>query len=300
MRLFTKPFTYHFTMLLLAVLSWQCRKDHPVANPPRPPDKQEVVVSIYLNGVPRDSLVYNSLGQVIEKWDYTKTYHHWQNYTRYTYNANGYITGAGYFSELRANIRDLTQTDSVVWLAGKMVIYSVMYRAYGVEMSGRDTSFYQLNAQQQINLAGTRDTIRHLGAIVLKSLMFLQYDFKENDISRLQDINYFLVLNSPEVKKKLQYDMEYGPYTNPLFRVVARNPLLLRSLAGEVFPLPRNAMYPFLGSEHYVSFLRYTHNDAAPLSSAATYTMLGNGYAQTQEFKEMNLLFEYHYKTLAP
>lgn len=116
-------------LLLITAPGCQCKKDNTITPPPQPepPKDTYLVTSIRVNNVPKDSLVYNDLHQVTERWDYNPSYRIWQNYVAYTYQPDGYVAIAKYYNENDNTIKSLSRRDSLVWKPMQLIAYTTYY-----------------------------------------------------------------------------------------------------------------------------------------------------------------------------
>jgi hypothetical protein len=282
----------------------QCKKDTTRPNRPEEiPKDSHLVTVIKVNNVPKDSLVYNDQQQVTERWDYNTTYRMWQNYITYKYNADGYVTMVKYYNENDNTYKSLSQQDSLIWTSGILITYITRYREMGAEISGYDTSRLKLNSNKQLTLLGTKDTLLLPlpGPLPSKLVNYAEYQYDGNNIRSFTNMSYNITANDP-VSATLytdSYAMEYNQVRNPLYKLGAKNPYLFRTLIGDNFPDLTNKYFPFLGSEHYVTNIKYK-SEAIPFTNVSvTYKMLdGSNYAQTQTFAGLNMVIGYSYKTV--
>jgi hypothetical protein len=297
-----KSVLYYATVLsLLLAPACQCKKETTApGKPPEIPRDSHLVTAIRINNVPKDSLVYNDQQQVTERWDYNTTYRIWQNYTTYQYNKDGFVTSAAYYNENDNTLKSLSQRDSIVWTPGKLIIYSTNYRELGTEISGYDTTRMELNNSQQLTLLGSRDTLL-LDFPPSKGLFYTDYQYDGNNIRQYTDMSYIIIVADPSsgILYMDRFEMEYNQVRNPLYKLVAKNPLLFRQLIGDQYQLSIKYFYPFLGSERYVTNVKY-QSEAGPLTNApVAYKMVnGTSYAQTQTLAALNMVISYSYKVV--
>ncbi|HVI47291.1 MAG TPA: hypothetical protein VM802_20605 [Chitinophaga sp.] len=303
MSLQYKYLMYYCTLLLLIFSpACQCKKDAVVSPgeippPPVPPANDYLVTAIFVNGIPKDSLIYNKKNQVTERWEFHSYYRLWLSHTVYRYNSNGYVKEAEYYNEVAYNVKGRTQKDSLVWAPGLLTIYTTFYRLQDGAVSGSDVSKLALNNNNQVITAGTRDTIIYT-IVKGKFLSYIGYEFTGNDIRELMDMTYVAIENSVPVTNIQHFKMDYDEgRLNPLYPAVAGNPLLLRALAGDVYPLPRNELYPYLCSKHYVTQVQKITESGPPVSSVAVYTKDETSrYASTQTLGNHGITISYHYR----
>lgn len=296
-----KSVLYYATVLsLMLTPACQCKKDTTRPNRPEEiPKDSHLVTVIKVNNVPKDSLVYNDQQQVTERWDYNTTYRMWQNYITYKYNADGYVTMVKYYNENDNTYKSLSQQDSLVWGSGTLIAYSTHYRELGSEISGYDTTWLKLNNKQQLTMLGSKDTFSVFPSG--KIVYYTEYQYDGNNIRSFTNMSYNITANDP-VSATLytdSYAMEYNQVRNPLYKLGAKNPYLFRTLVGDNFPDLTNKYFPFLGSERYVTNIKYK-SEAIPFTNVSvTYKMLdGSNYAQTQTFAGLNMVIGYSYKTI--
>lgn len=298
-----KSVLYYATVLsLMLAPACQCKKD--TTQPSKPeeiPKDSRLVTSIRINNVPKDSLVYNDQQQVTERWDYSTYKRQWQNYTTYTYNGGGYVTMAKYYNENDNTSKSLSQKDSVVWQASKLFIYTTKYREMGTVVATRDTTTLALNSNNQLTLLGTKDTLSFLPYLNNKFVLYIDYQYTGNNIRSFNFMSYNIMIGNAasEAIYKDNFEMQYNQTRNPLYKLVAKNPILFRTLIGENFPGTSNQYFPFLGSERYVTNIKY-QSEAIPLTNVpVTYKMVDTtNYAQTQTFTGLNMVISYGYKNV--
>lgn len=264
---------YHW-LCLIAVLyllapSCQCKKEHvdPSGPPPAPPPDGYLVTSIRINGTPKDSFVYNDQQQLTQHWDYNTTYRQWQNYSTFTYDADGYLKMVRYYNENDNTLKSLSQQDLVAWTPGKLMIYTTHYRNLGQEISGYDTSYLTLNNNRQLSLIGYKDTLPFFFG---RMMSYEEYTYQQQDIQRYHVVNYVEQTNLPPNTEAYQYDMVYRSELNPLYRHLSKNPLLCRIVTADL----QNSNwkgFPFLASEHAVNSIRYETATATAINIPVTY-----------------------------
>lgn len=271
---------YLFAAFLLLTHSCQCKKEHvDPPQPPAPPQDTYLVTSISLNGIPKDSLVYNDQLQLTERWDYNTSYRQWQNYTAFDYNADGYLKMARYYAENDNTLKSLAQKDSLGWAPGHLTIYTTFYRNQGEEISGYDTTKYLQDDFRRFSLIGYTDT---LPFVFGRMMSYEKYFYQDKDIRQYHIVNYVEVSNTSPTTEAYQYDMTYGSQPNPLYSHLSKNPLLLRMVTAD---LQNNIWkgYPFLASEHYVTSIRYESATSAAVTIPVTYFTPDNApYPQEQ------------------
>ncbi|RBL88713.1 hypothetical protein [Chitinophaga flava] len=247
---------YVLIALLFTVSACQCKKENvdPPA-PPAPPQDTYLVTSIRINGIPKDSLVYNNQQQLIERWDYNTSFHQWQNYISFIYAADGYLKTALYYNENDNSLKSRSQKDSLAWTAGRVTIYTTYYRELGEAVSGYDTSTLQINNSRLLSLAGSKDTFYLNIGVFGEKVEYEEYLYQQQDISHFTGLNYINIRGGQLVKDAYSYDMRYNSQINPLFRYLAKNPILLRKVTADLQDIVRRG-YPFLASEHYVTSIR--------------------------------------------
>lgn len=278
----------------------QCKKDS--VTPPAPPDPVKdiyLVTSIRINGVPKDSFVYNDRYQVKERWDYNPSYRIWQNYISFSYNADGYLKKASYYNENDNTLKSLSQQDSIVWTPGRLKIYNTFYRELGEVISGYDSAFMQLLPDNKLALTGSKDTVHMSGTIRGERVYFQEYQYNNNEISRFIAVDYFNHFDSPPVIKEVyDFEMQYNQQNNPLYQQVAKNPILLRAITSDLLHANENG-YPFLASEHYVTAIKYQHNSLPAINVTVSYQPFDtSGYPVTQSLPGLNTTVTYNYKII--
>lgn len=294
-----KSILYYATVLsLMLAPACQCKKESTL--PTRPgeiPKDSHLITVIKINNVPKDSLVYNDQQQVTERWDYNTTYRRWQNYITYKYNADGYVTMVKYYNENDNTYKSLSQQDSLVWNNGVLIAYSTRYREMGNEISGYDTIRLKLNSNNQLTMLGSKDTLLVFPGG--KMVYYTEYQYDGNNIRSFTDMSYNITADDA-VSATLftdSYEMTYNQVRNPLYKLGAKNPYLFRTLIGDNFPDLSNKYFPFLGSERYVTNIKYKSEVIPFANISVTYKMLdGGNYAQTQTFEELNMVISYSYK----
>lgn len=259
---------YLLTALLLLTHSCQCKKEH--VDPPSPPAPSQdtyLVTSIRINGIPKDSFVYNGQLQLTERWDYNTSYRQWQNYTAFTYNADGYIKIARYYAENDNTLKSLAQKDSLGWASGHLTVYTTFYREQGAEISGYDTAKYPLDNLRRFSLIGYTDTLPFYFG---RMMSYEKYLYQQQDIQQYHVVNYVEPFDIPPTTEAYRYDMTYGSQPNPLYRYLSQNPLLLRMVTAD---LQKNLWkgYPFLASEHLVTSIRYETAASPAITVPVTY-----------------------------
>lgn len=287
------------TGLLLLTHSCQCKKEH--VDPPSPPVLPQdtyLVTSIRINGIPKDSFVYNDRLQLTQRWDYNPSYRQWQNYVAFGYNADGYVKTASYYNENDNTVKSLSQTDSLAWTPGRLMIYSTLYRNLGEEISGYDTTSLQVNAIRQFTLAGSKDTFIFNSGILGDMVQFKEYSYQQQDIPLFVTHNYVNVIGGALVLEGYRYTMTYNDRINPLHRYLSKNPLLLQAVTAD---LQNNWKgYPYLASEHYVTSIRYEEVNGASTTLPVTYIPFDtSAYAKEQRIGD-NTVISYRYKIIKP
>ncbi len=259
---------YLLIALLLLTHSCQCKKEHiDTPPPPAPPQDTYLVTSIRINGIPKDSLVYNDQLQLTERWDYNTSYRQWQNYIAFAYNTDGYLKVARYYAENDNTLKSLAQKDSLGWANGNLTVYTTFYRELGSAISGYDTTKYLLDDFRRFSLIGYTDTlIFYFG----RMMSYEKYNYQQQDIQQYHVVNYVEPFDIPPTTEAYRYDMTYGSQPNPLYRYLSKNPLLLRVITAD---LQNNIWkgYPFLASEHLVTGIRYETAASPAITIPVTY-----------------------------
>ncbi|SJZ53508.1 hypothetical protein SAMN04488128_101622 [Chitinophaga eiseniae] len=287
------------TVVLLLTHACQCKKEHvDPPSPPPPPQDTYLVTSIRLNGIPKDSFVYNDRLQLIQRWDYNTSYRQWQNYIAFSYNADGYVKTAHYYNENDNTLKSLSQRDSLAWTSGRLMIYSTLYRNLGEEISGYDTTSLQINTSRQFTLAGSKDTFIFDNTIFGTMLQFKEYTYQQQDVQQFVTHNYVNITGGTLVLEGYRYTMTYNGQTNPLHRYLSRNPLLLQAVTAD---LQNNWKgYPYLASEHYVTSIQLQEVNGGSMTMPVTYTPLDtSAYPKDQRIGD-NTVITYQYKIIKP
>lgn len=288
---------YLFAAVLLLTHSCQCKKEH--VDPPQPPAPQldkYLVTSLRVNGISKDSFVYNDHQQLTERWDYNTSYRQWQNYTAFVYNTDGYLKIARHYNENDNTLKSLSQKDSLIWFPGKLTIYTTFYRNLGEEISGYDTTRYLLDDVRRFTLIGYTDTLPFFFG---RMMSYEKYFYDQQDIRQYHIVNYVEPINLPPTTEAYQYDMTYGSQPNLLYRHLAKNPLLLRMVTAD---LQNNLWkgYPFLASEHYVTSIRYETAASSAVTIPVTYfTADTMQYPQEQRLASGTTI-SYRYRLVKP
>ncbi|WP_160712551.1 hypothetical protein [Chitinophaga solisilvae] len=285
-----------YFLLLAGILICSCRKNDdggsgPAPEPPE--DSSYLVTAIRINGLPKDSLVYNERQQVKERWDYNPSYRMWQNYVTFTYNANGYVKTARYYHENDNTTKSLSQQDSIIWETGRVITYTTKYREYGTEISGYDTTSLQINGDLQLSMSGIKDTA-YLDFI--KWLLYDEFSYTGNDLQQFHYLNHVIPNRAPAVKREYTFTMQYGQQRNALYPQLSRNPVLARLVTAYRNP-EEGIGYPYLVSLHHITAVTYQLNGQAVPVTVNT-KMKNERYPESIQLSGLGEEISYRYKVV--
>ncbi|SHL66073.1 hypothetical protein SAMN05444266_104310 [Chitinophaga jiangningensis] len=275
-------------LLMHAVIFNSCKHEAgeltPPTQPPTLPSPGKYLVSaIYVNGIPKDTLIYNDARQVIRRWEFVPFYRKFIDYIDYTYNTNGYVKLADYYTYIGGSMLH-TKRDSVSISTGEMTTYTTLFRGDGT-VSGYDTVQYTTDTYNQLNLAVK-------GA---QGIIYSKYTYNDRAMT-----GYRYKITVPgSIPIDRNYAFEYSTNTNPLYPITLANPLLMRTLVKDIYPYPMDTVLPWLASQHYVNKITYTAETKPPVTSAVTYTYTDTTrFAASQYLPALGITINYRYKVI--
>ncbi|MBV8251937.1 MAG: hypothetical protein JO154_04950 [Chitinophaga sp.] len=301
---FVKMGRYACMAILLPMMIFlfcQCGKDHVVSpgggsnqdRPPLPDPGQYLVTYISVNNIGKDSMVYNDKKQVARKWEFVPFYRRFMNYVDYTYDAEGYVSTAVYYNYI-GGYTVLTRRDTIEWVPGKVNIYSTLYSGQTGAVSGKDTWRYKLDNNYQLTIEGSKDTFPSFNEG--RMVHYIASNREKEDIIWHKYVLYVESNHLPDVANSREYTMQYGIELNPLYPMIAGNPLLARAILSDVFPDPMDKTYPWLLSKHYVTGMQYIEDDKPVMTSTVSYTLMNNTRVATKQvFPGIQLELNYRY-----
>ncbi|WP_343743704.1 hypothetical protein [Chitinophaga sp.] len=288
---------YLFAVILLLTHSCQCKKEHvDPPQPPAPPQDTWLVTSISLNGIPKDSFVYNDQQQLVQHWDYNTSYRQWQNYVVFSYNADGYVKMARYYNENDNTTKSLSQQDSLAWTSGKLWVYTTRYRDMGAGISGYDTTLLLVNTNRQFTLSGSKDTFIFNQGIYGDMVRFKEYTYLQQDVRQFTGHNYVNVIGAPTILEEYRYTMTYGSQVNALYRFLVKNPLLIQLVTADLQNTWKG--FPYLASEHYVNSVRYEDAAGTQTTLPVTYTPFDTSAYPKEQLIGQNTSISYRYQII--
>ncbi|MCW3467454.1 hypothetical protein [Chitinophaga nivalis] len=282
-----------YPILFCFLLLTACAKkdDYLPPAPPEPPKDLYLVSSITINGIPRDSLIYDNRHRLQKRWIYDNYYKEWSSYVLYIYETDGRLRAAyNYYTD--PNHRSyLTSIDSLGWEPKRFITYTTFYREEGEAISGYDTTknWYR-NEEGRLGLIGSKSW--HY-TFVGKQLAYEEFDYHNNNLTGYTFMDHYLF---PDQTSNLQQDIftiTYGELPNALYPITSRNPLLLAEWA--------KAGYPYFGSEYLATAIQLTSSQTASPSVAIQVTGIfypGSNYMQEQWYSGINKKILYRYKII--
>ncbi|NIG54987.1 hypothetical protein [Chitinophaga sp. Cy-1792] len=282
-------------VLTVATFLYACKHGNneapqPIA-PPLPSAGNYLVSAIYVNGAPKDSLIYNTSKQVTRLWQYVPFYRKFLNYVDFTYQENGYVKTADYQTYIGGNMLH-TQKDSVALTSGMMTVYAVKYRGDGA-VSGYDTIQVTTDTYNHLKLAGSEKPV-FLSPPGVYMTFYTKYTYTDRELTAFRYVNK--VERGDLVDRN--YTFAFNGNSNPLYPHMLANPVLMRAVTQDVYPLPSDSLYPWLASQHYVSEVTFSSETQTTLTSSKVgYTYLDNTpYATAQTFPNLGIMMNYRYK----